>query len=122
MEQLNNNVNAPLIVSQKPPDVGERYQHDYYGEKLYCIVTTQSVDLMMTEPDRGLGNPLGVNRTLTGLGIISSLITLLLEYEIDPKDIAGSIWENSREKGDLADILSLDLLRTMEKHKEKEFE
>jgi hypothetical protein len=112
----------PLIASHEPPDEGERYQHDYYGENLYCLVTTQSVDLMMTEPDRKNGTAMGTDRTLTGLGIISSLLTLLLEYDADPKEIAGCIWENSRKKGDLADMLSLDLLQTMEKHQKEEFE
>ena len=113
--------NSPLIVSHEPPDIGERYQHNYYGENLYCIITPNSADLMMTEPDKTNNNG-NADRTLTGLGIISSLLTLLLEYDVDPNEIAGAIWENSRKKGDLADILSLDLLQTTQRHPKEEYE
>ena len=83
---------------------GTRYKIQYRNEPMYVIVTQKSLDISCISHDME-------QNTLTGLGVISSLITLLLEEGVDKEIIASSIWAESRNKQDLADDLSMILVK-----------
>lgn len=85
-------------------DEGKRYRVRYRKDNLYVVVTPRSLDMTMVSRDIK-------DETLTGLGIISTLVTMLLEEEIDPEIISGMIWTQSRHKNDLADTLASLIVR-----------
>jgi hypothetical protein len=81
-------------------DSGARYIERYYeAANMYVYIGEKSLSISISGPKI-------TNRTLVGLGIIESLATLLLEEGVDKEIIGSAIWENSRDKGDLADRLS----------------
>jgi len=94
----------------EPAGDGTRIIDKYEDENIYIIPTDQSFDIEMV----GIGMDFKQkDRMLTGLGIISTLITMLIEDDRDREEISGRIWESSRRKGDLADVLSMALIRKM---------
>ena len=80
-------------------DVGKRTRHEYRGENMYVFTGERSMSISMVSLDIE-------DNTLEGLDVIGSLVSLLLENEVDKEIIAGVIWENSRNTGSLADILA----------------
>ncbi len=87
----------------EPAGTGTRHRVPYRGENCYMTLTDQSLEISMVAKD-----PLGQvdERSLTGLGIISELTTMLIESGANLEEVAGRIWSQSRNKGDLADLLS----------------
>lgn len=88
-------------------DVGKRYRVRYRQDNLYVVLTKRSLDMSMVSRDTK-------DETLTGLGIISTLVTMLMEEEIDREIIAGMIWTQSRHKNDLADTLASLIVKDTE--------
>lgn len=85
-----------------------RYKIKYKGHNLYVIKSDVSLDINCLDHDKGKS---AEQTTLTGLGIISGLITLALEEGVDEEIIASAIWQESRKQKDLADLLSLILVK-----------
>ena len=92
-----------------PFESGKRHLVKYRDENLYIFISENSLDMNMLDTDKSMKKDTDA-RTLVGLGIMSRLITLCLEFEIDKEVISGEIWTESRKKDDLADILSKILL------------
>lgn len=88
-------------------DDGKRYRVRYRDNNLYVVCTPRSLDMSMVSLDVK-------DDTLTGLGIISTLVTMLMEEEIDREIIAGMIWTQSRHKNDLADTLASLIIKDTE--------
>ena len=84
---------------------GKRHRVTYRGENLYIFIGGQSLDLSMLDVAKDMKTETD-QHTLTGLGIISKLASLLLAEGVDRDIIAADIWSESRKIGDLADILS----------------
>ena len=78
---------------------GSRIILRYKGYKLYAVVTDNSFTITGTSEDVTI-------KTDVAFGIINRLTTRLIEDGIDLEDMAGMIWTESRDKGDLADIIS----------------
>ncbi len=77
-----------------------KYTGQYYDiGNIYILSGEKSLTISISDPRIK-------DRTLVGLGIIESLATLCLEEGIDRDLITSAIWRNSRDKGDLGDILS----------------
>lgn len=87
-------------------DEGKRYRIRYRNDNLYVVLTPVSMDMSMVSRDVK-------DETLTGLGVISTLVTMLLEEDIDREIIAGMIWTQSRRKNDLADTLASLIVKDM---------
>lgn len=87
-------------------DEGKRYRIKYRNDNLYVVLTPVSMDMSMVSRD-------AKDETITGLGIISTLTTMLMEEEIDRSIIAGMIWTQSRRKNDLADTLASLIVKDM---------
>ena len=86
-------------------ETGHRYKEQYYEvARLYVTITDKSLTLSISDPEI-------TDRTLTGLGCIESLVTLCLSEGIGNELISSALWENSRHKGDIADRLSLLLVK-----------
>ena len=83
---------------------GTRHRVDYRHENCYLTLTNKSLDISMVSHD-------SQDETLTGLDIIGALVTLLLEEDVDAEVISGRIWETSRKQNDLADHLSMLLIK-----------
>ena len=92
-----------------PFERSKRHLVKYRDENLYIFISDKSLEMNMLDMDKSMKKDTD-SRTLTGLGIMSKLITLCLEFEVDREIIAGEIWTESRKKDDLADILSRILL------------
>ncbi len=88
---------------------GKRRLVKYRDENLYVFISENSLDMSMLDTDKSMKKDTD-SRTLVGLGIVSKLISLCLEFDIDREVIAGEIWTESRKENDLADILSKILL------------
>lgn len=83
-----------------------RYIEKYYEiARLYITIGDKSLTMSISDPKIK-------TRTHVELGIIESLATLLLEEGVERDVVASAIWENSRTKGDLADTLSLLLIKS----------
>ncbi len=86
-----------------PAGTGTRYDIPYRTDHCYITRTEQSLSIsMVAQKDTGEVD----EDTLTGIGIISSVITLCIEHGISSEEISAAISENSRRKNDLADYLS----------------
>ncbi len=88
---------------------GTNHRVPYKGQTLYVMKTDKSFDISALDFDFVLKRETEPT-TLVGLGIISAVITLALQEGIDSELISSAIWTESRNKGDLADRLSLILV------------
>ncbi len=96
-------------MSNQEYTTGTRYKFEYKNHNLYVILCEKSIDINCLDQDKG--NQDTEKTTLTGLGIIQALITLALQEDIDKELIASAIWSESRKKLDLADELSMILVK-----------
>jgi hypothetical protein len=95
----------PTVYFEK----GKRHLVKYRGENLYIFLGYKTLEMNMLDTNKGQTKNTDPH-TLVGLGIISKIISLCLEFDIDKEVIAGEIWTESRKKGDLADIISMKLI------------
>jgi len=95
-------------MSIEDAGTGTCFHEKYKGENLYVTLTDQSLEMSMTLKDH-----LGAidENTLTGLDMLGVLLTMLIENDVDKEEISGRIWETSRNKNDLADTLSMVLIK-----------
>jgi len=93
--------------SIEPDSIGHRHILQYNGNNFYVVITDNSFNIAGTShkiPDR----------THVAFGIINRLATRLVEDGVDLEDLAGMVWSESRDKGDLADTISKSIEREME--------
>lgn len=103
------------------PEIGKRHRVTYRGENLYIFLGEKTLEMNMLDLTKDLEKETDPH-TLVGLGMISKLVSLCIEFDIDREIIAGEIYVESRKKGDLADIVSRILVEDMPEMEEEDDE